>query len=63
MDTLVSRKPPSGAGPRKASKESKASHKALIANNLKKVYDQVAKEPLPPELQSLLNQLEEGGKS
>ncbi|MFT3729015.1 MAG: NepR family anti-sigma factor [Terricaulis sp.] len=61
MDTLVSRKPPSGAGLRK-SKESKATHKALIANNLKKVYDEVAKEDLPPELQLLLNQLEEGGK-
>jgi len=63
MDTLVSRKPPSGAGPRKPSKDSsKTSPKTLIANSLKKVYDQVAKEPLPPELQGLLNQLEEGGK-
>lgn len=59
MDTLVSRKPPSGAGPRKPSK---ASHKALITSHLKKVYDEVAKEPLPPEMQALLNQLEEGGK-
>jgi hypothetical protein len=59
MDTLVSRKPP--AGPRKTAKESsRASPKVLIAGHLKRVYDEVAKEPLPLQLQNLLNQLEEG---
>jgi len=62
MDTLVSRKPPSGPGPRKPSKDSKASSKTLIAGHLKRVYDEVAREPLPPEMEALLSRLDDGGK-
>jgi hypothetical protein len=60
MDTLVSRKPPTGSGPRKPSKESKASHKALIGRNLKLVYDDIAREKLPQNLLDLLSQIDEG---
>ena len=60
MDTLVSRKPPAGAGPRKMSKESRVSHKVLITRNLKLVYEDIAKEDLPEKLQTLLDQIEDG---
>jgi hypothetical protein len=59
MDTLVSKKPPSGAGPRKPTKETKASHKTLIARHLKLVYDDIALEQLPQNLQDLLSQIDE----
>jgi hypothetical protein len=59
MDTLVSRKPPSGAGLRKPSKESKASHKTLISRHLKLVYDDIAGEELPQNLRDLLSQIDE----
>jgi hypothetical protein len=60
MDTLVSKKPPSGAGPRKPTKEAKASHKTLISRHLKLVYDDIAREQLPKNLQDLLNQIDDG---
>jgi hypothetical protein len=59
MDTLVSKKPPSGAGPRKPTKETKASHKTLISRHLKLVYDDIAREQLPQNLQDLLSQIDE----
>jgi len=59
MDTLVSRKPPTGSGPRKPSKETKASHKAFIGRNLKLVYDGIARERLPQKFLDLLDQIED----
>ena len=58
MDTLVSKRPPSGPGTHKPAKD-KASHKTLISRHLKLVYDDIAREKLPQQMQDLLSQMDE----
>jgi hypothetical protein len=57
MEALVNNKP-SGEGSGRKPKPASATHKALIARNLKAVYGQVASEPVPQHLLDILKQLD-----
>ena len=57
MEALVNNKPP-GEGSGRRPKPASATHKALIARNLKAVYGQVAGEAVPQHLLDILKQLD-----
>jgi len=62
MDALVNDRPPRGEGSGRAKKgPASATHKALIARNLKAVYGQVASEPVPQSLLDILKPLDSAG--
>lgn len=59
MESLVSNKPPSANGPdRSKSKPSAATHKALIARNLRTVFGETAAEQVPQHLLDILKPLD-----
>jgi Anti-sigma factor NepR len=59
MDALVNDKPARGEGTGRAKRgPASATHKALIARNLKAVYGQVASEPVPQYLLDILKPLD-----
>lgn len=59
MEALVNSKPPGGEGSGRAKPgPASATHKALIARNLKAVYGQVASEPVPQVLLDILKPLD-----
>jgi hypothetical protein len=59
MEALVNNQPPGGEGSGRAkAKSASATHKALIARNLKAVYGQVASEPVPQHLLDILKPLD-----
>lgn len=59
MEALVNNKPSGGEGTgRNKPKSASATHKALIARNLKAVYGQVASEPVPQHLLDILKPLD-----
>lgn len=59
MEALVNSKPPGGEGSGRAKPgPASATHKALIARNLKAVYGQVASEPVPQSLLDILRPLD-----
>ena len=59
MEALVNNKPPGGEGSGRAKPgPASATHKALIARNLKAVYGQVASEPVPQVLLDILKPID-----
>jgi hypothetical protein len=57
MEALVNNKP-AGEGSGRKTRSASATHKALIARNLKAVYGQVASEPVPQYLLDILKPLD-----